>query len=190
MNKQEQRIKAQAQRRNIAADTKSRWDKQIAQHCASFVPLITSQTTGSYLATEEEVDTRLVHSSLNKDWYVPRITDYENCKMSFHQLGEPLIANRFGIDEPEAAAKSVAANELDLVLIPLLAYDLQGNRLGMGGGFYDRALAFKQTNRKRSKPLVVGLAYALQQQKFIEPEIWDVPLDAIITENGIITFET
>jgi len=70
--------------------------------------------------------------------------------------------------------------------MPLLGFDNEGSRLGMGGGYYDRALSFKHSEEQPSKPLLIGLAYSFQQIEGLQSDTWDVPLDVIITEETII----
>lgn len=96
--------------------------------------------------------------------------------------------NRFGIGEP-AAGEEVGAAELDLVFTPLVAFDESGNRIGMGSGFYDRTFAFLIDNSPR-RPRLVGVAYEFQRVERIEPQPWDVPLDAVVTEAGWQSFTT
>jgi 5-formyltetrahydrofolate cyclo-ligase len=72
----------------------------------------------------------------------------------------------------------VPKHEIDIIFTPLVAFDAEGNRLGMGGGFYDRTLEnWQQTGR----PFPVGLAHDCQQVEMIPTEIWDIPLPALIT---------
>lgn len=88
------------------------------------------------------------------------------------------IKNRFGIPEPDVARElALKACELDIIFLPVVAFDEFGTRLGMGSGYYDRTLA------REREALLIGVAYAFQQQPFIERQTWDVPLNAIITEH-------
>ncbi|WP_020395839.1 5-formyltetrahydrofolate cyclo-ligase [Thiolinea disciformis] len=92
--------------------------------------------------------------------------------------------NRFHIPEPWPRYKqAIAAKSLDIVLMPLVAFDEQGTRLGMGGGFYDRSFAFKQ-KRRFKRPLLVGFAYQFQRVSQLERASWDIALDAVVTEDG------
>jgi len=93
--------------------------------------------------------------------------------------------NRYQIGEP-IGGRLIAAPALALVLMPLVGMDNAGNRLGNGAGYYDRWLAFRLG--RRGTPLLVGLAFECQRQAFIEPQAHDVPLDAVITENGLQLF--
>ena len=88
-----------------------------------------------------------------------------------------LFLNKFGILEPNSSRTlAVALSQIDIMFLPLVAFDEHGTRIGMGGGFYDRTLADERP------PLLVGVAYEFQRQLFIEPATWDVPLTAIITQ--------
>jgi 5-formyltetrahydrofolate cyclo-ligase len=99
-------------------------------------------------------------------------------------------ANRFGIPEPQLpAAQQWQPEALDAVLVPLLAFDRHGNRLGSGAGYYDRSFAFLGTRRPRPAPLLIGVAYAMQEVERLAIEPWDVPLDYIATEAELIECE-
>lgn len=88
--------------------------------------------------------------------------------------------NEFGILEPDAEPHhAITPQELDLILMPLVAFDEQGNRIGMGKGYYDRSLAHQRPK------LLMGVAYEFQRSSFIEPQPWDVQLDAVTTEKTI-----
>ena len=108
-------------------------------------------------------------------------------RMSFfaHRLEAPLTRNRFGIEEPAPGAPWINTRALDLVLAPLVAFDDQGNRLGMGGGFYDRHFGALP---ERLRPLLVGVAHEVQRADALPAAPWDVPLDGILTEAGWRTF--
>ena len=112
-------------------------------------------------------------------WFVPS------------QANTPLYKNRFGIAEPVHSSheRRTKLRNLDLILMPLVAYDQHGNRLGMGGGFYDKSLATLQSGKGTwSRPKRIGIAYHMQGVDTIPGEHWDVPLDAIVTEQGLHWF--
>lgn len=97
------------------------------------------------------------------------------------KAGNALLSNRFGIPEPDVAADAlIDARRMSLVVVPLVAFDREGNRLGMGGGWYDRSFAFRQ--HQLAPPWLVGAAYAEQRIESIEPADWDVRLDIVCTD--------
>ena len=97
------------------------------------------------------------------------------------RAGDPLVTNRYGIPEPDIEpASALDAHAMALVVTPLVGFDAQGHRLGMGGGWYDRTFAVRRT--QAAPPLLVGAAFALQQVDALDAAAWDVPLDAICTE--------
>lgn len=110
------------------------------------------------------------------------VTKNKNCSMIFRlwQLGEELIDGEFDIKTPNDNALIL---QPDIIIIPLVAYDKKGNRLGYGKGYYDRTIA-----QMDKKPLLVGYAYAMQQVEHIEHESHDVPLDYIVNEKQVRRF--
>jgi len=94
-----------------------------------------------------------------------------------------MVYNQFGIPEPSVGARhKIKARNLDLIIMPLVAFDKMGNRIGMGGGYYDRTLAFLNARTRWYKPRLVGIGYSFQQVVSINSESWDVPLSYIATE--------
>lgn len=121
--------------------------------------------------------------------YVPRIAS----RRKRHMLFAPWTAdgirrtNAFGIVEPGSAAGARAVVALDAVVVPLVGFDRRGNRLGMGAGYYDRALRRRRdTTRHWRRPRLVGVAFACQELPAIPVSSWDVPLDLVVTEHGVI----
>ena len=97
--------------------------------------------------------------------------------------GQALSANRYGIPEPDIHPDdALPAEAMALVLTPLVGFDAQARRLGMGGGWYDRSFAFRQ--QRNAPPVLVGVGFALQQVDDLPIQPWDVPLDAICTESS------
>jgi 5-formyltetrahydrofolate cyclo-ligase len=105
--------------------------------------------------------------------------------------GEPLLANRFGIPEPEHnGASALDPHALDVVLVPLLAFDRRGNRLGTGGGWYDRSFAFLHGRARPAKTVLVGVGYAFQEVPMLPVADHDVRMDCIVTERELIDCHT
>jgi 5-formyltetrahydrofolate cyclo-ligase len=96
--------------------------------------------------------------------------------------------NAYGIAEPVASATvRISPRDLDAVLMPVVGFDRHGNRLGMGAGYYDRALRhLRDGSRRWRRPRLVGLAFACQEVERIVPSTWDIPLDVVVTERGVI----
>jgi 5-formyltetrahydrofolate cyclo-ligase len=100
--------------------------------------------------------------------------------------GDPLVPNRFAIPEPIVTRRTLrTARELDFLLVPLVAFDNAGSRLGMGGGYYDRTLAYLRLRDHWRRPRVVGLAHSFQRVESLPRNAWDVPVDAVATERAL-----
>lgn len=117
--------------------------------------------------------------------HVPVVTSERLRRMRFAPLEGALRPNRWGIQEP-VAGQSTDGRWLDLVLLPCVAFDERGGRLGMGAGFYDRHFAFLRHRCAWRRPRLVGLAYAFQRVAPLAPRPWDVPLWGVATDAGFI----
>lgn len=122
--------------------------------------------------------------------YVPVIVDARRARMRFGPIDAPRRAwrlNRYGHAEPGRLPSLLrSAVDLDLVLVPLVAFDAAGHRLGMGGGYYDRAFAFLRRRVHWRRPRLVGLAYECQRVPALPAMPWDVPLWGVLTEAGLL----
>jgi 5-formyltetrahydrofolate cyclo-ligase len=126
----------------------------------------------------------------NRQVYLPVLAEGSLLYFAPYQPGAPLRRNRFQIPEPEVApAEFLSPSQLDLVLVPVVAFDAAGTRLGMGGGFYDRSFAFlRDEPRGGHRPRLLGLAYEFQKVAELIRQSWDVPLDAVMTEAALYDF--
>ncbi len=141
---------------------------------------------GLYLPLAEEIDTQpLLDAALQHRCrlFVPRVTDYRRHRMQFLPYDGTLQRGRYGILEPRGGIAR-SARSLDVIFMPLVGFDARGSRVGMGKGYYDRALAFLHHRRTWRRPLLVGLAFACQQVDALPTRAHDVPLDHIVTEAG------
>ena len=151
-----------------------------------------SQRMAFYLAHDGEVDIKnLLNEALRrkKACYLPTLQTNQGYYLDFYSYHAEnlLVSNHFGIEEPNfAQEKSIAITALDLMFLPLVAFDKRGNRLGRGAGYYDRTLASLQHSAK--KPLLIGIAYNFQKVDTLPAETWDIPLNLVITEQKAYYF--
>jgi 5-formyltetrahydrofolate cyclo-ligase len=120
--------------------------------------------------------------------YVPRIVSYRGSRMRFVPMnhGAKVRRNRHGIAEPTTRSdERIATRRLDLVILPVVAIDHRGFRLGSGAGFYDRALQHLRAGRRWRKPKLIALAYEFQRIDHLPSRWWDVPVDGILTEKQL-----
>ena len=155
-----------------------------------------SRRIAVYLPSDGEVETAAIIErawAMGKEVYLPVLVPFLHNRLWFaHYLPDTrLVHNRFGIAEPRAAhRRRIPTHALDLVLAPLVGFDTSGNRLGMGGGFYDRSFSFLTRRRHWRKPQLVGLAYEFQRVPQLPAQTWDVPLSAVATDGGWYAFGT
>jgi len=123
----------------------------------------------------------LVNNLTTRDIWAPRITNFRTCSMLFYPAQAFESINKYGIVEPQAIGIPSPANAFDVILLPLVAFDRKGSRVGMGAGYYDRALS-SLAHQNGTRPFLVGLAHHFQEINSLEPAPWDVPLDAILTD--------
>ena len=109
----------------------------------------------------------------------------EDSYMPFY-LHIATYTHRLGMQQPQSR-KLIAASQLDIIFCPLVAVDEQGNRMGMGGGYYDTTLAHSH-HFGLTKPLKIGWCYDFQVVEQLACQSWDVPLDALITPSRIRWF--
>ena len=174
------------QRRSLPATTAHKHALQLAKNARHHPLLLKSRHIAGFLPADGEMDpTPLMHSlwELGKQIYLPVLVPFADERLWFARFRpeDALVYNRYGIAEP-LRRHLIKASALDLVLTPLVAFDLQGHRIGMGGGFYDRRFAFLRHRNHWHKPRLLGIAYEFQKQDIIEANSWDIPLHAIVTE--------
>ena len=145
----------------------------------------------AYVGSNGEIDPMPLLTAAaerGKRAYLPVLHPFRPGRLWFSRWrpGERLLPNRFGIPEPTRRHDQLLpARRLDLVIVPLLAFDADCHRLGMGGGYYDRTFAFLNQRVHIRRPLLIGLAHELQHVDSLDPQPWDVPLDAVVTAQRI-----
>lgn len=192
MNKQILRQQIREQRRALNDEERDLAAFLLCERIASTPIFKRSKHIAFYLANDGEIDLTLLieHAwQQNKQCYLPVLAEPNTKRLWFipYTPETTLRPNRFGIPEPvhPRSTRLRKTLSLDLILMPLVAFDPQGHRIGMGGGFYDRTLAFLTSRQYWHKPNLVGVAYEFQKQKQIATNPWDVPLQAIATEKNL-----
>src|SRR5882724_4854003 len=182
-----------AKRRAVPAAERNESARLIAHNADRWLRLRPSWRIALYAALPEELDsTPLIELARARGCriYLPRIDRHSlGRKMQFVAMSGRHRSNRLGIAEPEGS-QIIGARWLDVVFLPLVGFDSHGLRLGTGGGYYDRAFAFRRWRQVWHTPQLVGLAYSFQQVQEITPAPHDVLLDAVITEKGVIRCTT
>ncbi len=148
----------------------------------------TSQSIACYLAQTDELDCMAIIQKVwqsGKTCYLPVLSTQKKQSLEFvaYQLDDPLQLNRYNIFEPIQGHR-LAADKLDLVIVPLVAFDRQQHRVGMGGGYYDRTFAFKNEG-VTDQPFLLGLGYEFQKIEAVPNDFWDVMLDGVLTEKQV-----
>ncbi len=185
----ELRTRIRAARNALPAPTRSRNARHLAHRLSRTRAFRAARRIAGYLPADGEIDPAPLLAlalQLRKRVYLPVLAPCAENRLWFcvWRSGEALTPNRYGILEP-VHRELVPACALDLVLAPLVAFDPQGNRLGMGGGYYDRSFAFLLHRRHWHKPRLIGIAHELQKVPVLPSEPWDVPLHAIATEDAL-----
>jgi 5-formyltetrahydrofolate cyclo-ligase len=188
------RQKLRARRRALSADEQRQAARRLAVNLTGTRLFLTSRRVACYLPNDGEIDSALVIKHirrLRKILYLPVLSRLSHDRLWFAEAGPKtkLVSNRFGIPEPVVkSCDLVRAQELDLILMPLVGFDDKGNRLGMGGGFYDRSLEFLRHRNHWRKPHLLGIAYDFQRVNGLVADPWDIPLQGVITDQAIYLY--
>jgi 5-formyltetrahydrofolate cyclo-ligase len=179
-----------SKRRKLSEHSRTAHDASIRQHLLQLTGSKKLNSIAAFWPFDGEPDViplcRQMISS-GKEIALPVISSDADVAMKFH-LWRPstvLKPNKFGICEPQETEILDLAG-FDLLLIPLVAYDSTGSRIGMGSGYYDRHL---ENIRDLPSPLRLGIAYGLQEVDLINKNKWDIPLHGVVNETGWFTFK-
>ncbi len=180
-----------AARRNLSLKQQKQSSVLAAKSALDKLKQIQASKVALYLTNDGELDTALL---IEKLWqqgiqvYLPRLHPFSAGNLIFLQY-EPKSAlekNSLGIWEPKLdITQMILPHQLDVVITPLVAFDRFGNRMGMGGGYYDRTLANWQAT---GKPFPIGYAHDCQQVSKLANQLWDIPLPFIITPTKNYSF--
>ena len=184
MNPQAIRNHLRVLRQSLSPAVLQKTEILVTEYILSQSWFLEAEKIGFYWAMGAEVSLQLLMEKaleIGKTCYLPVCLEAEQ-SLSFvsYKKGDILLPNRYRIPEPSLTEnKIVSPQDLDLVFVPLLAFDASGNRLGSGKGYYDRTFAFLPPH-PRVKPQLIGLAYQFQQIKHLDVNPWDVGMDKII----------
>lgn len=149
-----------------------------------------SEHIACYFSFKDEFDALPIMEAIwqaKKHCYLPVLTQENSLRFIRYNKGDALKSNRYAIFEPVNDTVECKPQDLDIVITPLIAFDLRGRRLGTGGGYYDRTFAFLHKESIK-RPLIIGLAYAAQEAADVPHDTWDVNLDGVQTEKEFILF--
>lgn len=185
------------QRLNLSIHTRRRVASAVVRYMRRQPNFSNAQRIGLYLDAFGEVPTGTLIQlcfKLHKTVYLPVVRSVNQplswSRITRHQWqNQRMMRHRFGMKQP-LMQRGVSVKILDCLLMPLVGFDRQGHRLGMGGGFYDRTLAVcATTGKQQTKPWRIGIAYDFQRIEKLQSNHWDIPLHAIVTESGYRRFE-
>jgi len=182
------RAQLRARRRSIPPDLRAHAERRVAVHIERHFHLHPGQRIALYSPLRDELGVAplaRIARLHGAEVYLPRLTDRRHHRMTFVAAGGALQANWMGILEP-SASKTILARWLDLVFLPLVGFDGAGMRLGMGGGYYDRAFGFLKVRHSWRRPKLIGIGFAMQRVAPIARAAHDLHLDAVVTEEGVL----
>ncbi len=183
-------------RRTLSSDARNRATSAILRQLRNLREYGSARRVAVYFPVGGEIDTSAICVDLwhrKKTCYLPVLIEKPTINLGFAKFTADSVMSKssFGIPEPDVPSRDLLpAPHLDLVLLPMVAFDRTGNRLGMGGGYYDTALAFRKNYGHQHRPRLYGLAYAHQEITAVPTEPWDIRLDGVVTENEIIFAST
>lgn len=181
------RTEIRQRRKNLTAGQQTQFALQAADRVAAHPKIQSASTISVFLSFDGELDTTPLIQRLwqeGKALCLPVLHPFSPHHLLFlrYTPETPLVRNRLKILEPQLdVTKVLPLSQLDIILTPLVAFDRHGQRLGMGGGFYDRTLEHWQDGG----PYPIGLAHDCQQVDALPVEHWDVPLPQVITPGKV-----
>jgi len=194
--RQNLRKELRERRRQLTRPEQDQAARALLRNLRSHPVFLKSQRIALYMAEDGEINPILllqVAEKMGKKCYLPILHPLKKKHLLFgrYRPGDLLLKNYFGLREPPPFKNCIKPWALDLVLMPLVGFDRKGNRLGMGGGFYDCTFSFKQRINPHgglsTHPTLIGLAHRCQEVELLQRENWDIPLDWVITDKEVIS---
>jgi 5-formyltetrahydrofolate cyclo-ligase len=191
MRRDDLRRRLRDARRGLVPQVRRAAAEAAAAHVLALPVYKHARRVAAYMAVDAELDPEPFIGRARadgKEVYLPVLAGEQFLHFQAYAAGTPLRPNRYRIPEPVNDPKTALRPAyLDLVLAPLVAFDVRGHRLGMGGGYYDRSFAFLKDARAKG-PALIGLAYECQKLAALPAESWDVPLVGVATEQQFYSF--
>jgi len=184
--------RAMAERRDgLAVDRRVALSKSAAQVFLGLPEARAARTVAGFVSTRSEIDTDPLLSALRRRGakvVLPRVsTGLLPPRLRFHRAKRTeLVFGIFGLLEPRPEAPEVAAHEIDLFMVPGLAFDRKGTRVGYGGGYYDELAAYVRAHPDATHARFVGFGFDFQLVDACPTGEWDVPLDCVVTDERIV----
>jgi 5-formyltetrahydrofolate cyclo-ligase len=178
------RIDARKARRSMTASERARASRRISERFLNSRYFLSSETIACYVSTWDEVDTTAI---IERAWcakkrvFLPVTTAHGRMFFRETMPGTDLARNYFGLWEP-VSGTLIDACDLDVVVTPLVAFDARMNRVGMGGGYFDRTFAFLAGRAHWLRPKLIGVAFECQKVQKIARNPWDIPVFRVFTE--------
>lgn len=172
-------------RRSVTKPYRHKAGKKLLYQCQKAGIFNNAKHIASFTPNDGEIETKYITDFLisqGKKVYFPILSGE---KLKFAKVGKKFKKNRLGIDEP-VFSQPVNAKNINLILMPLVAFDKNKNRMGMGAGFYDKTLAFKNINNQFKSPKFFAIAFDFQEVEELKPQPWDIAADGVITPTRII----
>ncbi len=185
------RASIKAKRNQLPAETIVNASLEVSSRLWRLPLLSRARRIAAYYAIGGEVDCQFAINSAwerGRDVFLPVLHGQELMFAPYSPNSE-CLRNKYGIPEPiYPKGHFIHPREMDVVLAPLVAFDTNGNRVGMGGGYYDRSFRFMRDRKQWTRPHLIGLAHEFQKVPQIKACSWDIPLQKVVTENKIYTF--
>jgi 5-formyltetrahydrofolate cyclo-ligase len=181
MNKKELRRSLLKTRQSLSLETYENQSLQLCEHLKTSQLFVNAKLILAYFSIRQEPDLSSL-LTLPKTWGFPRCVDTD---LSWHEWSSnnslPLQKGAFGILEPDLNSPRIQPDLVDLILVPAVACDRRGYRLGYGGGFYDRLLSRPPWNQKPT----IGIVFDFATLPTLPNDPWDQRLQAVCTESGL-----
>jgi 5-formyltetrahydrofolate cyclo-ligase len=184
--KVELRQRLLVQRQNLSNSVHAQMSQQICQHLLDFLGsnVADGQLVLAYWPHRQEADLAILFQPSNYQWGLPRCLPDRQLAWHKWQWGDALVTNRYGLAEPPATSPLIDIAQVSTLLIPAVAIDQQGYRLGYGGGYFDRLLSSEPWQQVMTMGVVFDFAYV----PALAVDEWDYPLAAVCTESGVVNF--